>query len=197
MWCLCNGQASTSVAFRQCSLIAPFIVRMIRFAFFIAALLAGTAGAETLERAERPCLAELLRGAQAACLGYLADERDAAMEARIASTLSGLQAAYPGELRVLTIRYREAQAAWRVAVEEGCEDDDIVFEQRCRLAAVLARAKDVAESLARASADLGGRPEAEIPVPEAVEIVIPLELPPGVGTGDETVSVPLWVPVLP
>jgi hypothetical protein len=163
----------------------------------VIALLAGTAAAETLERAERPCLAELLRGAQAVCLGHEADVRDAAMEARIASTLSGLQAAYPGELRALAIRYREAQAAWRVAVEESCEDDDIVFEQRCRLAAVLAREEEVAESLARASADLGGRLDAEIPTPEAVEIVVPLELPHGAGTGDETISVPLWVPVLP
>ena len=160
-------------------------------------LLVGTAAAETLERAERPCLPELLRGAQAACLSYLAEERDAAMEARIASTLSGLQAAYPGELRALATRYREAQAAWRIAVAEGCSDEDIVFEQRCRLAAVLAREEEVAASLARASADFGRPPEPEIPVPEAVEVVIPLELPPGVGTGDETVSVPLWVPVLP
>jgi hypothetical protein len=166
----------------------------------VTALLAGTAGAETLERVERPCLTELLRGAQAVCLGYVAEQRDAAMEARIASTLSGLQAAYPGELRELAIRYREAQAAWRAAVEEGCGEEgegDIVFEQRCRLAAVLAREEEVAASLARASADLGGPPETEVLVPEAVEVVIPLELPPGIGTGDETVSVPLWVPVLP
>jgi hypothetical protein len=159
--------------------------------------LAGAAGAETLERAERPCLVELLRGAQAVCLGTLAEERDAAMEARIASTLAGLQAAYPSELRALAVRYRDAQAAWREAVAEGCSDDDIVFAQRCRLAAVLAREEEVAESLARAAADLGGPPDTDVPPPEAVEVVIPLELPPGIGTGDETVSVPLWVPVLP
>ncbi len=174
---------------------------MHRFSLIcVTALLAVPAGAETLERAERPCLTELLRGAQAACLGYVADQRDTAIEARIASTLAGLQAAYPSELRALAILYREAQAAWRLAVEEGCGDEsdgDIVFEQRCRLAAVLAREEEVAESLARASADLGGPPETEVLVPEAVEVVVPLELPPGVGTGDETVSIPLWVPVLP
>jgi hypothetical protein len=176
--------------------VLPAMLPVMLPVIFVMALLAGTAAAETLERAERPCLSELLRGAQAICLGHEADERDAAMEARIASTLSGLQAAYPGELRALAIHYREAQSAWRAAVEEACEDDDIVFEQRCRLAAVLAREEEVAESLARASADLGGR-EAEFPAPDAVEVIIPLELPPGVGTGDETVSVPLWVPVLP
>ena len=160
-------------------------------------ILAGTAAAQTLEQAERPCQAELMLRAQAICLGYLADERDAAMEAQIASTLAGLQAARPAELRALAIRYRDAQAAWRAAVAEGCDADDFVFAERCRLAAVLAREEEVAESLARAAADLGGPVEAEIPPPEVVELVIPLELPPGVGTGDETVSVPLWVPVLP
>ena len=171
---------------------------MDRFALIcIAALLAGTAGAQTLERAERPCLAELLRGAQAACLDYLAEQRDAAMEARIASTLSGMQAARPASLRALAIRYREAQAAWRVAVAEGCADDDGVLEGRCRLAAVLAREEEVAESLARAAADLGGAPEAEVVVPEAVEVLIPLEPPPGGGMGDPKVRLPVWVPVLP
>ena len=160
-------------------------------------LLAGAASAETLERAERPCLTELLRGAQAACLDYLAEQRDAAMEAQIASTLAGLQAARPAELRALAIRYREAQAAWRAAVAEGCGDDDIVFEQRCRLAAVLARAEEVAESLVRAAADLGGLHGSDFPAPEVVEVLIPLELSPGIGTGDEQISVPLWVPVLP
>jgi hypothetical protein len=162
--------------------------------------LAGTAAAQTLEQAERPCLAELLRGAQAVCLSYLSEQREAAMEAQIASTLSGLQAAYPGELRALASRYREAQAAWRAAVAEGCEagyGDDIVFEQRCRLAAVLAREEDVDESLARASADFGGPAEPEIPTPDAVEVLIPLELPPGIGNGDEQVGIPLWVPLLP
>lgn len=176
----------------------PIMPAMFRFSLIcVMVLLAGRTAADTLERAERPCLAELLRGAVAVCLGYVAEQRDAAMEARIASTLSGLQSAYPGELKELTIRYREAQAAWRVAVEEGCSDEDAVFAQRCRLAAVLAREAEVAESLARASAELGGPPELAVPVPEEVEVVIPLGLPPGVGTGDETVSVPLWVPVLP
>lgn len=168
---------------------------MNRFAsILIAALLAGTAGAETLERAERPCLTELLRGAQAACLDYAAEQRDAAMEARIASTLSGLQAARPAALRALAIRYREAQAAWRVAVAEGCADEDLVASQRCRLAAVLVREEEVARSLARAAADFGGPRESGH---LAVEVLIPLELPPGIGTGDETVRLPLWVPVLP
>jgi hypothetical protein len=156
-----------------------------------------TAASQTLERAERPCLAELLRGAQAACLSYLAEERDAAMEARIASTLSGFQAARPFQLRALAIRYREAQAAWRDAVSEGCDDDDILFEQRCRLAAVLEREEEVADSLVRASADLGGPPEPEILSPDAVEVLIPLELRPGIGRGDEQISIPLWVPLLP
>lgn len=171
---------------------------MVRLATMCMGLaLAGTAGAQTLERAERPCQTELLRGAWAACLSYVADQRDAAMEARIASALSGLQAARPGDLRALASRYRDAQAAWRVAVEEGCEDEDIVFEQRCRLAAVLAREDEVAESLARASADLGGPSETEILAPDVIEIQIPLELPAGVGMRGELVSVPLWVPVLP
>jgi hypothetical protein len=174
------------------------IARMGRFASIaVMSMLAGGAGAETLERAERPCRAELLRRAQAVCIGYLAEEREAAMAARIATTLAGLQAAHPAELRALAIRYREAQAAWRAAVAESCGDEDLVAEQRCRLAAVLAREEEVAESLARASADLGGPSEAEIPAPEAVEILVPLDLPPGVGRGDEAASLPLWVPILP
>ncbi len=40
------------------------------------------------------------------------------MEARIASTLAGLQAARPAELRELAILYRDAQAAWRAEVAE-------------------------------------------------------------------------------
>ena len=171
------------------------MVRLVLIGMVV--LFAGTAGAQTLERAERPCHTELLRRAYALCLGYVADEREAAMQARIASTLSGLQAARPPELRALAIRYRNAQAGWRAAVEEGCDDEDDVFVQRCRLAAVLAREDQVAESLARASADLGGPDETGILVPEEVEVLIPLELPPGIGRGDELVSVPIYVPVLP
>ncbi len=178
--------------------IPPTVRVMLRFSLIsLLVSLAGTAGAETFDRAERPCHAELLRGAYAVCLSYVAEQRDAAMEARIASTLSGLQAARPAELQALAIRYRDAQAAWRVAVEEGCDDDDVVFVERCRLAAVLEREAEVAESLTRAAADLGGWPETEIALPDAVEVLISLQLPPGVGTGDEIVSVPLWVPVLP
>lgn len=159
-------------------------------------LLAGAAGAVTLERAERPCASELLRGAYAVCLGYVAEEREAAMEARIASTLSGLQAARPSEQRALAIRYREAQSAWRTAVAEGCDDEDVVFVQRCRLAAVLDREEEVAESLARAAADLGGAADPGIPLLDFVEVFIPLDLRDGRGGGVQ-VSVPLWVPVLP
>ena len=171
---------------------------MVRGALIsIALLLAGTAGADTLDRVERPCQTELLRRAQAICLGYLADERDAAMEARIASTLSGLQAARPRELRALAIRYRGAQAEWRAAVDEGCAGDDVVLVERCRLAAVLVREEEVALSLARASADFGGAAAPAFPTPDAVELLIPLELPPGIGSGDERMRVPLRVPVLP
>lgn len=153
--------------------------------------------AETLERAERNCATELLQRARAACLDYLAEQRELAIEARIASTLAGLQAARPAELRALAIRYRDSQAAWRSAVEEICMDEDVLSEQRCRLAAVLARDEEVSESLARAGENLGGPAEPEIFGLDEVDVWIPLELPPGVGTGDEVIGVPLWVPLLP
>ena len=158
-------------------------------------LLASPAIAETLDRVERSCASEFLQGARAACLGYLAEQREMAMEAQIASTLAGLQAASAAELRALAIRYRDAQATWRAEVAQDCSGEDALYQQRCRLAAVLAREEEVSESLARAAADLGG-PEPP-PRPEGVEVYVPLELPRGVGRKGVEVGVPLWVPVLP
>jgi hypothetical protein len=169
---------------------------MSRFALIcIGVLFALPAMAETLEQAERRCAGEFLQGARAACLGYLSERKEMAMEARIASTLAGLQAASAAELRALASRYRDAQAAWRAAIAEDCGDEDALFRERCRLAAVLAREEEVSDSLVRAADDLGG-PEEPL-LPEGVEVYVPLELPRGVGRRDVEVGVPLWVPILP
>ncbi len=176
--------------------IFPKMPAMPRFApICVSVLLALPASAETLEEAERSCAGEFLQGARAACLGYLSERREVAMEARIASTLAGLQSASAAELRNLAIRYRDAQAAWRANVAEECGDEDALFRQRCRLAAVLARAEEVNESLSHAAADLGG-PEEPL-VPEGVEVYVPLEPPRGGGRRGVEVGVPLWVPILP
>lgn len=169
---------------------------MPRFVLFCLNLaLALPVQAETLEQAEQACAGELLLGARVACLGSLTERREMAMEARIASTLAGLQAATAAESRALAIRYREAQAAWRAAVAQDCADDDRLYQQLCRLAATLAREEEVGESLARASADLGGGPEGLRP--EGVEVWVPLELPHGAGRRGVDVGVPIWVPILP
>jgi hypothetical protein len=145
---------------------------------------------------DRPCRLERADRAIAACLGRQAEERETSMEAHIAETLSGLQAARAGELRVLGIRYREAQAAWRDAVRTGCDAlGDPVAIAACRLDAAMEREAELDESLARATADLGGAGEAGVYIGREAEVLVPLRLP---GPADGLISdLPILIPLLP
>ena len=165
----------------------------------VAALIpANLAMADPVRETSRPCRVERLDHAYAACVEHLAAQRIAAMEAKIGHVLSGLQAAYQPELTALETRYATAQKNWKAGIERGCAD---TFTDRpramadCRLSAVLAREAQLTESLARAADDLGGARPHDIPVPDAVEVLVPL---PGVPNGPgQIVRVPLTVPVTP
>lgn len=161
-------------------------------ALVIAVLLAGPDRAG----ADDPCRAERQPRALAACLGHLADRRDAAVEARIAVGLAGLQAADAATLRALGAQYRRAQARWRAVVGAQCaarHPADAVARAHCRLEAVEIRARQVALSLDRAAADLGG-PAPPALDPEYVELLLPLELP---GGPKAEARLPVAVPMAP
>lgn len=154
--------------------------------------------ADTLRETTRPCRIERLDHAYALCVDALSDARELAMHDAVGQTLGSLQATTPEELGELEARYAGAQQAWLRAVEDSCGrsfPDAPRGRAECRLQAVLARAEQIKHSLARAADDLGGRAEYDIPVPDAVEVIVPL---PGFPNGPrQRIRVPLVVPVMP
>ena len=170
----------------------------MRLILLAALIPASLAMADAVREATRPCRVERLDRAYAACVEHLATQRIVAMEARIGQVLSGLQAAYQPEISALETRYAKAQHRWRRAVGAGCARafaEDIRGKANCQLAAALQRETQVDASLARAADDLGGALVLDIPVPDAVEVLVPL---PGAPNGPgHVVRVPLAVPVTP
>ena len=148
----------------------------------------------------RECRVERLEHAMTACLDHVTDRVTARMDARIALTTSDLQAATGPELRDLDAGLRRSQASWRLAAESACEvssGDDRVRRALCRLETANLREDRLEQSLAQLRSQLGADPLYPIPDADAVEVLIPLELPPGIGGPDADVRVPLFVPVTP
>ena len=170
---------------------------MIRFALLLC-LLASGALADPVREATRPCRVERMDQTYAACVDLISDGHAMAMEARIGQVLSGLQAPTQPELAALEARYEEAQRLWAARVRQACGDSFASAPRAradCRLAAVLQRRDQVLLSLARAADDLGGSVPFDIPVPDAVEVLVPL---PGSPNGPRhRVRVPLTVPASP
>ena len=170
----------------------------MRLILMLFLLISPAALADPVREATRPCRVERLDRAYTACVHHLAQQRVTAMDARIGQVLSGLQAAYQPELTALEARYTTAQRNWIAGVEQGCGQtfrDAPRARADCYLAAALAREAQVDASLARAADDLGGAETLDIPVSDAVEVLVPL---PGVPNGPgQIVRVPLTVPVNP
>ena len=174
-------------------------MRVILLLFLLCCPVLAVAGSDdAAHEAARPCRVERLDIAFAACVDHLSDQREALMEARIGQVLSSIQAATQPELTALETRYFTSQDLWRDRVGAACPK---AFPEApraralCRLTAIIEREAQLRLSLARAADDLGGALPHEIPVPDAVEVLVPL---PGVPNGpDQTVRVPLTIPVTP
>ena len=153
------------------------------------------------ERAQLPreCRVERMAFALAACLDHAADRTENRIGARIAGATSDLQYATGPELVALDRGLRRAQANWRLAVTAACEvsSSDQVGRAFCRWEATRLRAERVEETLADLRTRMGADPLYPIPDADAIEVLIPLELPPGIGGPDADVRLPLSIPVTP
>lgn len=154
--------------------------------------------ADSLRSNTRPCRVERFDFAYANCVNDIADRIEIEMAAHIGQVLSSLQAPTQPELAALEMRYTSAQTLWRDTVMSSCNEafgQNVRARSDCRLAATLDRQSQLAISLARAADDLGGTSEYHIPVPDAVDVFIPL---PGSPNGPrQRIRVPLTVPVSP
>lgn len=141
------------------------------------------------------CRVERQEGALAVCLELVFAQRVMKMTEQINTTLAHFQAATSSELRSLQNQYDFAQEIWLERLTENCErlaSEDTVALQNCRLESLPQREARLALSLERASADFGAPVLFDIPVPENVEILIPL--PVDVLLGGEA-RLPLLIPI--
>ncbi|MEM7059008.1 MAG: hypothetical protein AAF557_15590 [Pseudomonadota bacterium] len=149
-----------------------------------------------IDDAARPCLVERLDQARAACLGYIADEREAKTEGRIATATVDLQAATAEEIQAFERELEISQKRWRDRVQAECRryfPGDQVAYQRCRLGEAIARDKVVRTTLDQARVRMGLDPLAR--VPDEIEVLIPL--PDAPAGPDADLRVPLVVPIRP
>lgn len=166
-------------------------------AAFLAFLFAVAAAPAQAGSAQDQCRVERQAFAKAACLEQIFEQRYLGMVQDIQDLLSRLQAATVPELLALGRQYDGAQARWRDEVAEACRDrhpSDTVGFQYCRLGTVEPREEQLALSLERAAEDFGAPPEYEVPIPDAIEILIPL--PVDIPFGGEA-RLPLVVPLHP
>lgn len=143
------------------------------------------------------CRVERLSSAKAACLALVYEQRFLQMEQSIQDLLSRLQAATVPELRALQKQYDGAQTRWYRQVRAACRsrhDEDPVAVETCRLNALKLREERLALSLERAAEDFGAPVEYEVPIPDAIEILIPLPIE--IPFGGEA-RLPLLVPIHP
>ena len=125
----------------------------------------------------RQCRVERLVHARALCLEHVFQQRALRMAQLIQDTLSRLQAATAPELIRLERQYRSAQLNWHKELHGRCStdhpDESVEFEN-CRLSGIAGREVQLAESLRRAAHDFGAPPEHRIPIPDEIEILVPL-----------------------
>lgn len=145
------------------------------------------------------CRVERLARAKSACLAQVFDQGVLAMAQDISHLVSRLQAATASELIALERQYWRAQANWQRAVDRACRTaharDRVAF-QYCRIGTLAEREAELALSLARAGEDFGAPPDYQVPIPDAVEVLIPLQVPVPLPGGGE-VRLPLSVPINP
>lgn len=161
---------------------------------FVAAFAASSACAGSVAS---PCRTERLTFAKSACLELIFDQRLLQMSQQIDDVLSRLQAATATELLQLGRQYLSAQSTWIDDVERACDSryaGEPVAYQTCRLGALPRREERLTLSLERAAEDFGAPVEYRIPIPDAVEILIPLPVP--LPLGGEA-RLPLLVPIHP
>ena len=114
-------------------------------------------------------------------------------------TAAALAATGP-ELRAFDKGLRRSQDAWRLAATSACEVSSggaRVQEALCLLEAAKLRRDRLEASLAELRSRMGADPLYPVPDADAVEVLIPLELPPGIGGPDADVRVPLTIPITP
>lgn len=143
------------------------------------------------------CRVERQDFAKAACLELVFDQEILRMTQDISDLLARLQAATAAELLSLQRQYDSAQAKWQQELRQACSirhARDAVAFQTCRIGALAARAEQVALSLERAAEDFGAPVEYQVPIPESVEILIPLPVP--IPFGGEA-RLPLLIPIHP
>ncbi|MEM1299541.1 MAG: hypothetical protein AAGH68_09705 [Pseudomonadota bacterium] len=148
----------------------------------------------------RECRVERLEQALSACIDHAAAQIADHMDARIAMATSDLQAATGPELQAFERGLRRSQDAWRLAAASACEVSGRgapVQEALCGLEAARLRKDRLETTLAELRTRMGADPLYPVPDADAVEVLIPLELPPGVGGPDSDVRVPLVIPVTP
>ena len=146
----------------------------------------------------RECRIERLAHALAACIDHAADKVMSQMDTRIAMAVSDLQAATGPELRAFEQGLRAVQMRWRDTAERACDGsvrDPNPAKALCRLEAARLREKQLDWSLSDLRARLGADPLYSIPDADAIEVLIPLVLPPGLGGPETSVRVPLTVPI--
>ena len=143
------------------------------------------------------CRVERSPVAKAVCLELIADQQFLKMSQQIDDVLSRLQAASSSELLQLDDQYRTAQLRWSQTVLEACTNrhaGDLVKTQTCRLSATSTRRAQLALSLQRAAEDFGAPAEYNAPIPDAVEVLVPLSVPLPFGA---EARLPLLVPLYP
>lgn len=143
------------------------------------------------------CRVERQAAAKAACLELVFDQKVLRMTQDISDLLSRLQAATAAELINLQRQYQSSQLQWQRELSQACrvrhKSDSIGF-QTCRIGALDGRTEQLALSLERAAEDFGAPVEYEVPIPDAVEILIPLPVP--IPFGGEA-RLPLMIPIAP
>lgn len=158
--------------------------------------------AVALDRIALPYACRVERQSQAlsACLDHEAARLQVQMAAQIAAATSDLQAATGPELRAFDLGLRNIQDRWQETSDQTCATtfaDDPASRALCRLEAARLRSNQLAEALEDRRVKLGANPLIPIPDADEVELLIPLELPAGIGGPDSNVRVPLTIPVRP
>jgi hypothetical protein len=154
--------------------------------------------ANEFDRVSAPCRIERLAQARAACLANISDVQQMAIDRRLAAATSDLQAATGPEIRAFEASLAQSQAAWQEAMLSTCEAaaQTVVEFEACRLNELIKRNRIVKTTLDASLAELGAGPAYRVPIPDSVEVLVPL-VPPIVAGPAADLRVPLVLPLQP
>jgi len=154
------------------------------------------AGVEAL--VQQRCGYERLAEAETACVGMLADGLMMAMDQRIATVTTGLQAASASELSDFETGLMQSQTRWRTGMEAKCQNRGAArgampaARQICRLAEGLARNRRLDSALAGEFATMAGMSGDRPRLEGKVNLRIPLTGGiPGGPAGELELEIPL------